>query len=302
MGLRKKYHPAWTRRKAVALKIKNNSIIYNSAKFFYKFYCNITNEVRANPSFYLIGMSSSGTSSFFMNFIKHPKIYPPVKKETRFFNQNFKRGFNWYKANFPLKVLMKKDQITGEGTPAYIDFSYVPERIKTFTPNAKFIVLLRNPIDRAFSIYNKRIQKGIETISFEEAIKLEYEIIKNNIHDDFYSDDTVFLDLIKEENPRISLRRNLYYPKFKKWFKIFKYPEQFLFLDNEELKKNPEATYNRAFDFLGLDKFDIKNLATFNVNTKKQKMKDSTRKWLEEFFKLHNERFYELLGKRFEWN
>lgn len=301
MVLRKKYHPAWTRRKAISQKIRHIQFLYKPARYFYKNYCNFTSNARASPSFYLIGMSASGTSSFFMNLIKHPQIYPPVKKETRFFNHNFEKGMSWYKANFPLKILMKPNQITGEGTPAYMDYSYVPERIKNFTPNAKFIILIRNPIDRAFSSYHKRLQKGFENLSFEKAIDAELDLIKN---DDNLSntDDLAFFDLINEEKPRTYLRRNMYSPKIEKWFQTFGNPDQFLILETKELKKHPQETYDKAFKYLGLKKFKIENLAIFNVQSNKQQMLGSTRKMLQDFFKPYNERLYEFLGKRFEWD
>lgn len=302
MVLRKKYHPAWTRRKAIAQKIKHKHILYDPARFLYRNYCNFTSRWRAIPSFYLIGMSASGTSSFFMNIIKHPQIYPPVKKETRFFNSNFEKGMSWYLANFPIKKFMKSSQITGEGTPAYMDYSYVPERIKNFTPHAKFIVLLRNPTERAFSIYNKRIQKGIENLPFEDAVKSELEIIKKNHYDQTSLDNSSFLDLIEGENPRLYLRRSIYAPKFKNWFQIFSKPDQFIILENEELKKFPQETYNKAFKFLGLEKFKIKKLASFNVQKNKPLMSVSTRKLLREYFKPHNERLYKIIGKRFNWD
>jgi len=301
LTLRKKYHPAWTRRKALSQKINKWQILYEPAKFFYRCYCNFTSGARATPSFYLIGMSASGTSSFFMNLVKHPKVYSPVKKETRFFNHNFEKGFDWYKANFPLRFLMKSNQITGEGTAAYMDYSFVPERIRNFTPNAKMIVLMRNPIERAFSIYHKRVDKGLEKLSFEDAINSEFEIIKKYSNKNEV-ENYVFRDLIKEENQCMYLRRNIYVVKFERWFKVFTNPDQFLILENEELKKFPQDTYNKSFKYLGVEKFEIKNLATFNVQNKKSVMNKSTRKLLQEFFRPYNERLFKLLGKNFDWN
>ena len=98
------------------------------------------------------------------------------------------------------------------------------------------------------------------------------------------------------------LRGNIYVVKFERWFKVFTNPDQFLILENEELKKFPQDTYNKSFKYLGLEKFEIKNLAIFNVQNKKSVMHKSTRKLLQEFFKPYNERLFKLLGKDFEWD
>src|SRR4051812_46716716 len=137
---------------------------------------------RASPDFIIIGVQKGGTSSLFEYLKQHPNIKTSVVKEVHYYDSDYKKGMKWYRSFFPLNEKNKKI-IYGEASPYYFFHPLVPERIYKDNPNIKLILLLRDPVDRAYSHYQMERRKGREKLkSFEEAILKETERIQKG-HD-----------------------------------------------------------------------------------------------------------------------
>ena len=131
---------------------------------------------RKLPDFLIVGVMKGGTTSLFRYLVRHPQVLPPFRKEIKYFDCNYINGQNWYQAHFPLKKkFVGGSKLTGEATPYYIFHPQAPMRIAEALPEAKIIILLRNPIDRAYSHYQHMVRVGREPLSFEEAIAAEPE-------------------------------------------------------------------------------------------------------------------------------
>ena len=164
-------------------------------------------------------------------------------------------------------------------------------------PNAKFIILLRNPIDRAFSHYNQNLHLQYEYLSFEEAIKREkqriegrYEKMQKN--DTYYSWD---YDLYGY------LEHGKYVNNIKKWLEVFP-REQFLILQTEEFLKNTQEIYSDILDFLGLPQWQPSDFRLYKKREYKNSLSISFRKELFEYFEPYNEELFKLLKIRYDWN
>src|SRR5205807_8171720 len=104
-------------------------------------------------------------------------------KEPHFFSLNFHKGPWWYRSHFPTLMeiyyaqhIRKRDFITGEGSLYYVFHPLAPARVAKMLPQVKLIVLLRNPVDRAYSHFQHQLrQPGVEILAFEEAIDHEEE-------------------------------------------------------------------------------------------------------------------------------
>ena len=115
--------------------------------------------MRLMPDFIIIGAARCGTTNLYRNLTQHPYIVPAFRKEVHFFDHtsNFKNGVAWYRAHFPLllykhyKQVRKQDIVTGEASPYYIFHPHAPKRAFEIVPQVKLIVMLRNPVDRAYS-------------------------------------------------------------------------------------------------------------------------------------------------------
>ena len=207
-------------------------------------------------------------------------------------------SIEWYRAYFPTKVYKNFKKLTvGEQTATYLFHPLIPKRIHTTIPNAKLIVVLRNPVDRAYSHYKHQVREGIEKRTFEEAIKSELkriEICKNNseykINNDDFSNHVIFS----------YLRHGIYVDFIKAWMEFFT-KEQFLILPTYDLNNNRAKFLKQVFDYLNVQNFEIKDVERQNVGEYK-KLDKSMRKFLVDYYRPHNERLFKLLEKNFDWD
>jgi len=237
--------------------------------------------------------------------IKHPDVHRPSGKEIDYFDRFFSRGIKWYKVKFPLNIkklfvkkFSKKNFVTGEATPRYVEHPHALKRIKKILPNAKFIVLMRNPIDRAFSHYNMNMTSELEYLTFEDALKHE----KKRIHGRYEKMQRVEGYYSWDYDIFGYLEHGIYVKYLKRWMDVFP-REQFLILQTEEFKKNTSDVYNNALQFLNLPENTLKEYTLHKkLENKKRVMKPETRKQLVEYFKPHNEELYKFLGRNFHWD
>src|SRR5262245_3882775 len=159
-------------------------ILYNSSLF----YRSATSSLRLLPNFIIIGTQKGGTSSLYRYLMQHPLIKPSFMKDVHYFDLHFAEGDNWYRARFPLslykyylKQVKKQEIITGEASPYYLPHPHVPKRAAALVPQAKLIILLRNPVERAYSHYNHALKHKQETLPFEEAIKAEENRLRGEL-------------------------------------------------------------------------------------------------------------------------
>lgn len=268
-------------------------------------YCSMTGFLHVLPNFYIIGVVKGGTTSLYNYLIEHPSIQPSVGKEIDYFGEYYSRGINWYRCAFPFKShkffvtkILKKKFLTGEATPRYFEHPGVPEKIKKVTPNAKFILLLRNPIDRAYSHYNMNVTRGDETLSFSDAIDMEQERtskgFKKMLNDENYFTWNYYLHAY--------LNHGIYIEKLKHWMDIFP-RANFFILKSEDFSNDIPKYYNKVLNFLGLSSLNLKHYKMYKKrHYDEPKMDPELRKNLGEFFKPHNEQLYKFLGVDFGWN
>jgi len=263
----------------------------------------LTSNSRILPDFIIIGESKCGTTSLYNYMIQHPAIKPALTKEINFFNWLYDKPQNWYSAHFPTKLkkkfsknVFKKSFLTGEATPLYLFNSQVPKRMFETIPNVKIIVVLRNPVDRAYSHYHDLgVRLGEEKRTFDDAIRSELKILeeKNYVTTDY---DGNFTDRLYQY-----VVRGIYLDHLKIWMDV--YPvKQFLILKTEELEKNPSEILNGVFKFLSLHNYDKINFEEKHNVSKYEPMNEQSRKILKQFFKPHNERLYKFLKRDFEWD
>lgn len=243
------------------------------------------------PSYIIIGDIRCGTTSFYNMLIQHPKIVPASCKELYFFNHfgkddRWNQGIKWY-----LNHLgdCQEGQITGEATPEYLwAYKKVPQRINQVCPNVKFIVLLRNPVNRIYSHFHL----------YKRSMEVTHRIPVTN---SFYK---MMEDTFDNKNNaianigRLHLKRGEYAHQLKEWFKIFP-REQFLIIKSEDMFKAPNKEVNKAFKFLGIEEHNIEPIHI--AKGKRPEMKKEWKDKLKKYFTQPNHELYELLGKNLNW-
>ena len=125
------------------------------------------------PNFMCIGAAKSGTTTLYDILKQHPEVFIPAFKEPHFFDipENYNNGIEWYEKNY-FRNINKK--IIADFTPSYFFEKQAPERIfNDLGKDIKFVILLRHPVDRAYSHYLHSVRDKNEDIGFEEALRKE---------------------------------------------------------------------------------------------------------------------------------
>ena len=146
------------------------------------------------PNFLIIGAGKSGTTSLYQYLQQHPNIYMSPHKEPRFFafegeSINFQGPGDLTRTKFFTDIEtyctlfqgVSNEAAIGEASVCYLHIPKASERIQHYLPNVKLIVILRNPVERAYSNFLQLVRAGLEPISdFAQAMSAEEERIRNN--------------------------------------------------------------------------------------------------------------------------
>jgi hypothetical protein len=259
-------------------------------------FARLTASQRQMPGYIVIGTHKGGTSSIQSYLVQHPQLIGGTHKEVHFFDYQYHKGENWYRAIFPRSQDLAPGTLTGDATPLYMVHPLVPARVKELVPNAKFIVLLRDPVNRSISHYYHQVRRGRENLSIEEGFAAEAERT---------GPDKKRLEAGEEFKVegfrRFSyVERSLYADQLERWFEHF--PKEQFFIDtSERFYGDTENFLSDVFSFLGVDAdFKVPDLKPRNVGMPRDD-DPSMRTKLREFFAPHNKRLEELVGRKFDW-
>ncbi len=247
---------------------------------------------RLLPSFVVVGAQKAGTTSLFRYLADHPVVSPPRFKEVHFFDLHWKKGPIWYRSHFP-RNHGNQGRITGEASPYYLFHPLVPERMARFLPDAKILVLLRNPIDRALSHYHWELGYGNERLSFREALEREEEILPREtgriLEEEGYSSFA--------HQHASYLARGRYAEQLARWLEFFP-REQLLILTAEDFFSRTAEAMTTAQRFLGLSEIGGRGYPVHRKGRYKEKV-DVSREELADYFRPYNQELEELLKMDF---
>ncbi|SDC82728.1 MULTISPECIES: sulfotransferase [unclassified Candidatus Frackibacter] len=249
------------------------------------------------PNFIIIGEKNCGVIPLYKYLVSHPNVIPACKEEIQFFNKNFNKGEDWYLNHFSeIRKLCKDKYITGEVSTNYFFYPYVPQRVFRMLPEVKLIVLLRNPVNRAYAHYCGEVLKGIERLSFKKALEKEEErlfgeIKKMKRDKDYFS---------FKYNHFSYKARSIYINQLKRWLNIFP-REQLLILKSEDLYAGPEEVMNKIIKFLNLPEWNFKEHKKIKRN-RNHFINKSIETQLYKYFKRYNRRLFKLLNVDWNWD
>ena len=129
---------------------------------------------------FCIGCPKSGTTTLFKILCQHSQIHTPKFKEPFFFNNsNYHNGIDWYANTYYDDI--KNEKWILDFTPSYLYSDEALFRINEYSKgkDLKFIVMLRNPVERAYSHYLHTLRDGLEDLDFNDAIQAESERLLN---------------------------------------------------------------------------------------------------------------------------
>jgi len=265
----------------------------------------ITSAARALPDFVIIGAPKSGTTHMYGSLGAHPHVIPALRKEIDYFSDMRVRRFGtlWYRSYFPsvphMYYLSKKygaRMVCGEASTSYLFHPLAPKYMREALPDVKLLVMLRNPVDRAYSDYNMWLRYGMEGLRFEDAVRLEQERVSEDREKVMSDPGHRWFGFYRFSY----LGKGVYADQLENWFRYYD-RSRFLITTTEMMKTDPQKSLNDAFGFLGLAPFQADVSKKLNVGSYK-KMNSKTRDELLDYFRPHNERLYRLLGRSFDWD
>jgi len=206
-------------------------------------------DIEGLPNFFILGAAKAGTTSLYEYLRHHPDVYLSDVKEPHYFcnDDRYEKGLNYY-----LDVFFPgsdKCIARGEATPHYLYYEKAARRMSEVLPEAhqRFIIILRDPVERAYSLYWNMVGERHESLSFENALEAEAE----RLHDEevYYHGEVRFQ----------YFESGLYAKQIKTYYKYFD-PSKFLILFFEDLLNNPEEMVRSVYRFIGVsDNVEIVN-------------------------------------------
>jgi O-antigen biosynthesis protein len=247
------------------------------------------------PHFLVIGAQKSGTTALDVNLRKHPSIelVPHFKsrwlgwentKETWFFNATAPR-FGLTTLDDYAALFNDNNKLQGEVCPSY-DRPRPIASIAEAIPDAKLILICREPVARLESSLNHMMQWHAECPDMDDFFGWSpLRSFEANLQAELADAGSLGL-----------LQMGLYADTVQRVLNRFA-PEQLLILVAEEYRQNPQATYDRIAEFLGLRPTRISH-EDAHVRKYTTRLTAEQRAWLSDFYRPHNQRFFDLLGRQ----
>ncbi|XP_062505701.1 carbohydrate sulfotransferase 15-like [Corticium candelabrum] len=274
------------------------------------------------PYFLLIGMPKCGTTDLYQRIVQHPQVIAPASKEPHWWskrrNQVGGPTFLDYLFLFsmPAKMIRKNNHmVTGDGSASTMfyksnDTISTAELLSLVLPQAKLLVILRNPVDRLYSEYldfgcRKRGFQNCSSSDFHKRVAMALLAFKNcSCREN---------NLIKNDaNYTMRLHLGIYHEHLQPWMKMYPLGKQLFILTTENYSNHLLANLNEVFQFLDLASVNatemsrIVSLPIHNTNRKLNAqvgpMLQKTRYILEQFYAPYNERLASLLQDKFLWH
>jgi hypothetical protein len=266
-----------------------------------------TSRTRQVPDFLVIGTKRGGTTSLFNYLMMHPGVLglyprPRLQKSTDYFFKGYDRGEQWYRSNFHTQAFRDRlaSQLgyaprSGEASPYYAWDPRVAQRAYDVNPALKAVMLVRSPVERAFSHWQERVHNGVEPLSFEQALDAEEARTRGEL--ERMLDDPLYYS---EAHDWYTYRsRGVYLPQLQSWTAVFP-AEQLLVICSEDMYADVQGTVDRVSAFLGLPAHRLPTTKTFNAS-QRLPMPEGARAELTSFYAPHIRALGDHLGRPLSW-
>jgi hypothetical protein len=254
------------------------------------------------PRGLIIGTQRGGTSSLYRYLSDHPGVASPLRKEVEYFSRNYGRRQRWYRAHF---TFAPSRRFSFEATPDYLLHPLVPSRVAAGLPEVRCVVLLRDPVERAYSHFRHMTRLGYETEDFEDALAAEDGRIQPDL--ERLAEDPLY-------DPKELLRysyvaRGRYAEHLSRWFEVLP-RDRFLIIRSEDFYADTPRWFGEITQFFGLADWQPASFSNVSIPASRAKgiaparqssIADVTRKELTELFSDPNQALADLLGDEGPW-
>ncbi|MCW2775638.1 MAG: sulfotransferase [Nocardioides sp.] len=213
-----------------------------------------TAQRRALPSLLLIGGQRCGTTSLYQALAQQPHLFRPVwRKGVHYFDVAYDRGPDWYRSHFPRKSVLSRaaarhhtEAMCFESSPYYMFHPLAAHRIRSTLGAVRVVVLVRDPVERAYSAHAHELARGYETLPFEEALAAEDGRLRGEA-DQMVADPTYHSHAHRHQAYRT---RGEYAPQLERLAGILG-RDQIKVIDSHRFFREPEPVYADLLGWLG---------------------------------------------------
>jgi hypothetical protein len=263
----------------------------------------LTARSRMLPTFLISGAQRCGTTSMYKTLTEHPQVLPAVlHKGVHYFDTNFDRGLDWYRAHFPTETAARKRAdtagdrvITGESSPYYMFHPLAGRRIAATLPDARMIILLRDPVERAYSAFTHESARGHDDQPFATALELEETRLAGE--EERIIADPSYVSFDHQHHAYV--RRGRYVDQLERLEREIG-RDRMLVIDSGDLFEAPEPVFDRVCDFLGLEAWQPARFEQHNARPRSS-MDDDLRRTLAKGYEEDDERLGVWLGRTPSW-
>lgn len=254
----------------------------------------------SRPSFLIIGAQKAGTTALFAMLDQHPQLVAPRDKELAFFHDKEKEtgtkhgDFPAYHARFPPPYRLLHGKMTFEATPEYLIFPECAQRIHDYDPDMKLIVLLRDPVARAYSGWNM-------FRNFANSLNPVYRLLaESRTFEDAIAEEIKLIEQGRSTRPWNYVRTGMYAEHLRRYFQFFS-RDALLILDHAALLHAPDQSLATACRFLGIDDTFAFRQRRAHVAAYESPIPEGAADTLRTFYRPLNADLCRLLNREFAW-
>lgn len=253
------------------------------------------------PSAFLIGGSKCGTSSLYTHLEQHPDLCVSKPKEPMYFEAEFDRGaayyFNRYFSHW------RGQRVVVDARVGHLYLPYIPKRLFEYNRDARLLVLLRNPAERAVSSWWHWYSRGLESLSFKEAVAADLERIRAGYRLARPKEQALHERTSSESGRgmfRTYVDAGYYHEQLCRYLEFFP-REQLRVMLLDDLARDPQSVVMETLDFLGARRDPAAHFLYPVINRSDPDMQNhvdaATLSWLVEHYRPHNEKLGQLIGR-----
>lgn len=269
-------------------------------------YGRLTAPARMLPSFLICGGQRCGTTSMYRALAQHPAVLKAVlHKGVHYFDVAYGRGMRWYRGHFPLRRTAARRSArlggvpvqTFESSPYYMYHPLAAARLAADLPGVKLLVLVRDPVERAYSQHAHELARGFETEpDFGRALALEPSRLRGQT--ERLARDPSAYSFAHQHH---AYRARGEYIRYLQRISAVVDPERILVVDSEDFFATPEPVYDNVLDFLGLPHLGYPAFEQHNARPRGVPMDPGLRRELAGHYAPFDERLAQWLGRELAW-
>jgi hypothetical protein len=261
----------------------------------------LTWRARMQPSFLIAGAQRCGTTSLYRALSQHPAVVKAVlHKGVHYFDVGYHHGPGWYLGHFPLQATGRRAAgdaaMTFESSPYYLFHPLAAGRIARDLPGVRVIVLIRDPVERAYSAHAHELDRGYETGTFEQALALEAGRLAGQ-----EARLTADPGYASHSHQHHAYRGRGRYAEQLERLAAAVGRDRIHVVDSADFFHRPEPAYDAVLGFLGLPHRGYPVFERHNARPRTAAMPGSLWAELDDYFRPHDERLAAWLGAAPSW-